>query len=95
MAKRKTARQTAKTLKGWAAIAKFLGLTIATAQRWARDGMPVGREGRFTIAEPAELQKWLGAESHMAAPAYVLTENADMSAALKESIAVARRARRK
>jgi hypothetical protein len=95
MAKRKTTIKAPASLKGWTAIAKYLGLTAATAQRWARDGMPVGREGKFIVAEPAELRKWLGAESHMNGPAHVLTENADMSAALKESISVARRNRKR
>jgi hypothetical protein len=57
--------------------------------------MPVGREGKFIVAEPAELRNWLGAESHMKGPAHVLTENADMCAALKESISVARRNRKR
>jgi len=32
------------TLKGWAAIGAFLSLPPATAQRWARDGMPVKKK---------------------------------------------------
>lgn len=75
------------SLKGWKAIASYLGLTPATAQRWAEDGMPVKREGRFTVADPAELQAWLGRESHMAKPAHVMTKDADIAAALKESLA--------
>lgn len=79
------------SLKGWKAIAAFLGLTPATAQRWAEDGMPVKREGRFTVADPAELQSWLGRESHMAKPAHVMTKDADIAAALKESLAATKR----
>jgi hypothetical protein len=33
-------------LKGWQQIAAFLGLPISAAQRWAKSGMPVTREGR-------------------------------------------------
>jgi hypothetical protein len=36
-----------ESLKGWAAIAKFLSQPISTAQRWAQSGMPVTREGRY------------------------------------------------
>jgi hypothetical protein len=36
-----------ETLKGWQQIAKFLGQPVATAQRWAKSGMPVTREGRL------------------------------------------------
>jgi hypothetical protein len=77
------------TLKGWAAIGAFLSLPPATAQRWARDGMPVRKEGRFTVAEPAELEAWLGRESHMAAPAKVVNDDTDLAAALRQSIKAA------
>jgi len=79
-----------ETLKGWAAIGAFLGLAPATAQRWARDGMPVHREGRFTTANRAELQAWLGRESNMPAPAQVVTTNTDLTEALKQSIKTAK-----
>jgi hypothetical protein len=52
--------------------------------------MPVRREGRFTIADVNEVRQWLGHEAHMPKPAYVLTPGADVSAALKESIAAVR-----
>src|SRR6267154_1253010 len=45
-----------KVLKGWTAIAKFLGTNPASAQDWVKQGMPVKREGRFTIADSAEVQ---------------------------------------
>jgi hypothetical protein len=77
------------TLKGWAAIGAFLSLPPVTAQRWARDGMPVRKEGRFTLAEPAELEAWLGRESHMAAPAKVVNYDTDLAAALRQSIKAA------
>jgi hypothetical protein len=79
------------SLKGWTAIAHFLGIPVATAHRWASEGMPVRREGRFTVADRDEVSAWLGRESHMPKPAHVMTEDADMAAALKESIAAARK----
>jgi hypothetical protein len=94
MAKSKQKAATSDLLKGWAAIAKFLGLTPATAQRWAKAGMPVRREGRFTVADRAELEAWLRRESGMSKPAHVMTGDADISAALKDSIAEARRIRK-
>lgn len=78
-------------LKGWTAIARYLGIPVATAHRWASEGMPVRREGRFTVADREAVSAWLGRESHMAKPAHVMTEDADMAAALKESIAAARK----
>ncbi len=95
MAKSKPKPKTSDLLKGWAAIGKFLGLTPATAHRGAKAGMPVRREGRFTVANRAELEAWLGRESGMPKPAHVMTGDADISAALKDSIAAARRARKK
>lgn len=82
-------------LKGWKAIAGFLAIPPSTAQRWARDGMPVRREGRFTVANADELRAWLGLESHMSAPAQILTNQSDVAGALKESIAAARPSARK
>jgi len=64
----------AKVLKGWAAIAKFMGTTSASAQTWAKQGMPVKCEGRFTVADPAEVQAWLGQQSHMPKPAHIPCE---------------------
>jgi len=81
-------------LKGWTAIAHYLGIPVATAHRWASEGMPVRREGRFTVADREEVSAWLGRESHMPKPAHVMTADADMATALKESIAAARKAER-
>ncbi len=89
MAKQKTDLTTA--LKGWIAIAKFLGTSPASAQTWAKQGMPVKREGRFTVADPKEVQAWLGEQSHMPKPAHILTNDADITAALKESISTLKR----
>jgi phage terminase Nu1 subunit (DNA packaging protein) len=82
---------TLTVLKGWTAIAKFLGTSPASAQTWAKQGMPVKREGRFTIADPAEVQAWLWQQSHMPGPAHILTDDTDIAAALKESISVVKR----
>lgn len=90
---KKTATEAGK-LKGWAAIAAFLAIPVSTAQRWAKDGMPVQREGRFTVADPKGLSAWLGRESHMAGPAHVATGATDLASALKESISAARRGRK-
>jgi hypothetical protein len=74
-------------LKGWKAIAGHLGIPAATAQRWARDGMPVRRQGRFTVADATQLRDWLGREAHMLGPAQVMAGNADVGEALRASIA--------
>jgi hypothetical protein len=80
-----------KSFKGWTAIAHYLGIPVATAHRWASEGMPVRREGRHTVADRKSVSAWLGRESHMPKPAHVMTADADMAAALKESIAAARK----
>jgi hypothetical protein len=81
----------ADPLKGWTAISHYLGIPVATAHRWASEGMPVRRDGRFTVADREAVSAWLGRESHMPKPAHVMTEDADIGAALKESIAAARK----
>jgi hypothetical protein len=83
-----------KTLKGWQAIGAYLGIGAASAQRWAKSGMPVRREGRFNVANAEEFRTWLGREAHMPAPAHVLTTGTDISAALKASISAVRRRNR-
>ena len=94
MTKKKSKPEAGK-LTGWKAIAEFLAIPVATAHRWAKDGMPVRREGRFTTANAEELSAWIGRESHMPAPAHVLTGEADIASALKESIAAAKRSGKK
>ncbi len=49
-------KEASAEVKGWTAIAAFLAIPVSTAHRWARDGMPVRREGRFTVADPQELR---------------------------------------
>jgi hypothetical protein len=46
-------------LHGWPAIAKFLGKPNSTVHRWAKEAMPVRREGRNVVASPEELNQWL------------------------------------
>jgi hypothetical protein len=81
-------------LRGWKAITEFLALPVATAQRWGKSGMPVHREGRFTVADIDELRRWLGRESEMPAPAHIATNNADLTTGLRESISAMRRHKR-
>jgi phage terminase Nu1 subunit (DNA packaging protein) len=92
---KKTAPPETGLLKGWAAISDFLKMPPATAQRWAKSGMPVKREGRFTVADPEELRAWLGREADMPAPAQIATNTADLTSGLKQSIAAARKQNRK
>jgi len=81
-------------LQGWKDIAAFLVQPVSTAQRWSKSGMPVRREGRYTIADREELSRWLGRESHMPAPAQIATNTADLTAGLKQSIKAVRQKRK-
>jgi len=91
---RKTKKVPAKAqpeiLKGWQQISEFLGQPISVAQRWAKDGMPVKREGRFVTATPDELNKWLGREAG-GEPLHVATPEADLAAELKRGLAFIRK----
>jgi len=75
-------------LKGWQEIAGFLGEPVSVVQRWAAEGMPVRREGRFVSTSPEELNAWLGKESGK--PVHVATENTDLLAELKRGLSFIR-----
>jgi hypothetical protein len=90
---RKQQKNSPAELKGWTEISEFLSIPVSTAHRWARDGMPVRREGRFTVAYPEELRVWLGRESHMPGPVQILTDKSDLADALKSAIAATRKRR--
>jgi hypothetical protein len=79
-------------LKGWQQIAAFLGEPASVVQRWATEGMPVHREGRFVSTTPAELNAWMGRESGK--PVHVATESSDLSAELKRGLSFVRNEKR-
>jgi len=76
-------------LKGWQQIAAFLGEPTSVVQRWASEGMPVRRQGRFVSTSPQELNDWMGKESGK--PVHVATGNADLTSELKRAVSFARR----
>ena len=76
-------------LKGWQEIAAFLGEPVSVVQRWAAEGMPVRREGRFVSTSAEELNEWLGKESGK--PIHVATENTDLSAELRRGLSFIRK----
>jgi hypothetical protein len=73
-------------LKGWKQIAGFLGQPVSVAQRWAKDGMLVRREGRSITAIPGDLNSWLSREAG-GEPLHVATEQADLSGELRRGLA--------
>ena len=78
--RKKTQNAQPVILRGWKEIAPFLGQPSSTAQRWAKDGMPVERKGRTVEAQPEKLNLWLGRVSHE--PVQIATETPDLSAEL-------------
>lgn len=75
------------TLTGWPAIAHFLGQPVAVAQRWAREGMPVERKGRYMTASRDELSKWLGREAGTREPVHITqTTDSDLLADLRRGL---------
>lgn len=89
MPTRKDAAGPPTTLKGWQQIAHFLGEPASVVQRWAAEGMPVRRQGRFVSTTPDELNAWLGRESGK--PVHVATEQTDLSAELKRGLSYIRK----
>ena len=84
-----------ESLKGWATIAKFLGQPVPTVQRWATEGTPLTRIGRYVAASPAELERWLTRESGAKETVHIPSANTDLLADLKRGLSEARKARRK
>jgi hypothetical protein len=76
-------------LKGWRQIASFLGEPTSVAQRWAAQGMPVRRQGRYVTTTPDQLNAWLERESGK--PVHVATNDTDLAAELKRGISFLRR----
>ena len=91
--KSKTSKSNVSTppdeLKGWQQIAAFLGEPTSVVQRWAAEGMPLRRQGRFVSTTPQELNDWMGKESGK--PVHVATGNADLTSELKRAVSFARR----
>lgn len=76
-------------LKGWQQIAAFLGQPVSVAQRWANDGMPVRKQGRYIESSRGELNRWLGRES-AGEPVQITTKDTDLSAELKRGLSFVR-----
>jgi hypothetical protein len=83
------AKKESASLKGWQQIAGFLGQPTSVAQRWAKSGMPITREGRSIYASPEELNRWLGRES-AGEPVHIATESNDLSSELKRGLSFVR-----
>jgi phage terminase Nu1 subunit (DNA packaging protein) len=74
-------------LRGWKEIAEFLGQPVPVLQRWSKEGLPVHRSGRYTVADRDELRDWLGRESGMKGPAHIADpDEAELSTELKRSV---------
>ena len=82
------AKHSSEILKGWQQIAEFLGEPASVVQRWASEGMPVRRQGRYVETTPDELHAWLGKESGK--PVHVATEDTDLTAELKRGLSFVR-----
>jgi hypothetical protein len=81
-------------LKGWKQIAGFLSQSTSVAQRWAKEGMPVIRQGRYATATPDDLNHWLGREAG-GEPITLATATTDLSAELKRGLVLARQQKRR
>jgi hypothetical protein len=73
-------------LRGWAAIAQFLGMPQSTVQRWAKEGMPVEGAGRNVTANPDELSRWLQRTTGEPVGSHVVTPDRDLMKDLRASL---------
>lgn len=94
MPKAKKVEPEADLLKGWHQIAAFLGQPISVAQRWANDGMPVRKQGRYVETSRQEVNRWLGRES-AGEPVQIATPEIDLGAELKRGLSFVRKQSRK
>ncbi len=90
MPKRKKPEAEPDILKGWQQIAAFLGQPVSVAQRWATEGMPVKRQGRYVESSRKELNGWLGRES-AGEPVQIATEGTDLGTELQRGLAFVRK----
>lgn len=82
------------TIRGWKKIADYLQHPMSTAQRWAKEGMPVRREGRNVVAEPEQLNAWLARESHAPDAVTIANSNQDLMADLRRGLTAVRKHKR-
>jgi len=90
MTKRKKTEAEPGVLKGWQQIAAFLGQPVSVVQRWATDGMPVRKQGRYVETSREELNRWLGRESS-GEPVQIAAPETDLSAELKRGLSFVRK----
>lgn len=90
MPKRKKPEAQPDVLKGWRQIADFLGQPVSVVQRWAGEGMPAKRQGRYVESSREELTRWLGRESS-GEPVQIATPETDLSAQLKRGLSFVRK----
>lgn len=90
MSKRKQPQGEPKALKGWQQIASFLGQPISVAQRWASEGMPAKRQGKYVESTREDLNRWLIRES-AGEPVQIATKDTDLSAELKHGLSFVRK----
>jgi len=90
MARQKKAQAEPENLKGWQRIAAFLVQPVTVAQRWATEGMPVRKQGRYVESSRQELNRWLGGES-AGEPVQIATPETDLGAELRRGLAFARK----
>lgn len=72
-------------LKGWAEIAEFLELPVSTAHRFAQQGMPVRRQGRYVVASRGDLMQWVGSDRG-GRPSAIVNNATDLATELKRSL---------
>jgi hypothetical protein len=61
---------------------------VSVVQRWAAEGMPLRREGRYVATTPSELNTWMGKESGK--PVHVATDATDLTSELKRGLSFVR-----
>ena len=95
MAKAKKEEPKPDILKGWAAIAQYLGQPVSVVQRWSNEGMPVTKEGRYVHAVPEEITQWIGNDSGKGRLVRIASENENLADDLKKALSYVREEQKK
>ena len=88
---KKKVKTSSNELKSWKAISAYLHMPITTVKRWAREGMPAERKGRFVTADKTRLATWLGEGDEVRGSVHIAVPGEDLTADLRRGLAAARK----
>jgi hypothetical protein len=90
---KKRVKPSSDELKSWKEISEYLHKPVTTVKRWASEGMPIERKGRFVTANKLQLGTWLGEGDEVRGSVHITLPGEDLTADLRKGLAAARKSR--